>query len=356
MPVDSEETSHAIAVRRVNVVYLPVATPSFSHLVVLGIGVFVSALVSAILLGIPSFLIPIPLPDKASAAIKIGLFIATILIGPAIWTYAYNSMRHKRIMKPTQYRTDRLSKIFTHSSARARLPHRWIEYLLRESPRGGRQAARFLPSVGSGHCIVIAPRGCELPLPQRRDLPFEPIEVSDAGDRAVQLCEQLFDPEGAYSSVSEPPSRANRPKSILRTVFYLLSFLPVVWLFLHFLVSPLLRGTSPNLVFVIALIVLGVAILCTALFLENRWWAAPGALLCRRMRRLGSRLDSFRYTPDTTPLLLDVRGNKGFVVGNGQVHRFDGTSIGCWLVLAGWLSEVRPPNELETRRFLGIES
>lgn len=203
MVVGGKEASQAISTRLVKVIYIPIANPTVFHLVGLAVGVLVSAILSTVLLGVPSFLIPIPLPDKVSAAIKIGLFVLAILVGPVIWTCAYNSMRHKRAMKPTKCRTDRLSKVFTHPSARERLPHRWIEYLLRESPRGNRKVAQFFASVRHGHCIVIAPRWGEIPLPQRRDLPFEPIEVSDAG----VACSPELDPVVVRVSTAREPGK-----------------------------------------------------------------------------------------------------------------------------------------------------
>ncbi len=350
-------TSRPIQQRFVRVIYIPIAAPGFFHLVGLAAGVVVSAILSAVLLGVPSLLIPIPLPDKVSDAIKIGPFVLAILVGPVIWMYAYNSMRHKRAMKPTQYRTDRLTRVIQHPKARERLPHRWIEYFLRETPRSDRRVAQFFASIAKEHCIVIAPRrGEQAPRPLRRNLAFEPIELLGASERAMHLCEQLFDPDGTYSDVQELSSPAKIRKSILPVFLSLLNGLGVVWFFFHFLFSPLLRGSAPNPILVVCFVLLGAITLYSGIFTENRWWVAPGALLCRRIRRFGSRVDSFRCTPATTPLLLDLRANRGFVVGSEKVRQFNGTPIGCWLVLAGWLSDVPPPNDLEVQHFLGIES
>lgn len=342
--------------RRVHFLYIPVIRQGFFQIVLFGLGILVS-LVIGIILGIVAGFVLLP---NLNGSIVNDARILSLTVIPittcAVWNVFHSEWRHKRRMRATLHRTQRLRNVFHDDTARGRLPHRWIEFLIRDSAKSASKIGKSLRSLPPGTCVVLMPRYPDaMPYLQRTDLPFEPIDVMDTAGRALHVCNQLYDPDDTYPQSLEEVQKPGFGPRILWTGCIIFGGLIALWVLFRYLAEPLYQRKLPPLWFLGGLLLLGARLLYVSLFSEQRYWVAPQAILVRETRCMGSRLHSRRFTPMETPLIIWPYSCTAMLVDGKKTRTIHCSYVGIWLLVAAWLSQVPSPTNSETQRFMGLE-
>lgn len=289
------------------------------------------------------------------------IFIALAVIaclGPAAWIILFNKERHWRIMRTPRWRSDRLAHIADDEAARERLPHRCFEHCLRSCWRAESKATALLRRLQPRQTIVLnGPRNNDAPRPVVTEVPFEPIDLTQDMEQALWLTSQNLESQGQVSLAAqdEGGERLDLRAAVRAASPFLRMGLFGLWA--GYIFYDLIRsGSTKSLMIIAFLFVVALVFVLSGAVAGRRWWLVPGGLLCREHRswRRTSRVSLF--TPQDTPLVIDLERNFGAVVDGQRVRRFGFMEEAGWVIIAGWISRARRPTEQELLEFVGPDA
>ncbi len=346
------QTHAAIRVHWIRVPTPKVGALSIAHLIIGIVVSFVLALLAAFAF---AALVRVGFPSDWWV---VGIaFIVFPVVGAVLWTWAFARFRQRRFLQETVIRSQRLTSLESHHDAPARLPHRCIERILRRQYWFPRRLTEALRHAGSGRLVVVEdPSGQRYPYPVPLDIDFEPVDVTEDSEQVWHMVWMNLDAQGGEeeqdADMQEDQTTDDGPVrrwkaitwSICKWAFVL--FGGSVWLFGLYSV----RGSVlPGLL----LIPLAVFPL-TTLLSNDRWWVVPGGLAYCQDRAWEKGMRVKLFTPDSTPLLMDLRSGTGYLLDGRRLRVFDCAELTRWLVIAGWISRARHPNLDEVREFIGV--
>lgn len=278
-------------------------------------------------------------------------FVVYLMILAGVSFLAWRQ-RQLRLNVPRN-RFARLKRLMESPQAKARFPHRAIEYQFRKSPdRTLPRALRALKEIPAGTTIVAnTPSGTPIILPGRSTVAFEPVSLSSPDTGLVDLLELGAaarlegDPALAARLESQDVQPAPRGRTInLAAACALLVIMLAVlgWAILAASKSGTIVVWVPVALVIVAALYLG------PLFGEREWWLVPGGLVGRRSPFWRTRAQLIYVRAQEATLFLDLRAHSCFVAHCGRVYTLTafGTLWG-WALLSGLLSLARPPSEEE---------
>lgn len=257
-------------------------------------------------------------------------------------------MRAVERRKP--WRRERLDAIAEHPNGPERLPHRLLERVLRRRHLTTAVIAPILRRTSPGQVIIAnLPNRLGFSRVQGSELSFPETDITDQAVLSARVVgSELIGPPGSLSlaarksekskdAVLSPWQNALRAHRI--EALGMLTWTAAVLCGLWSLDWDIGR----------AAVMLGIWILAFSVFIvrlvEHRsWFLIPGALICYDVRLLGARNEPTRFTASDTPLFLDARAKRGYLVHGDAVLGFD-----CplpWVVASSWFSPT-PPSDVE---------
>jgi len=272
-----------------------------------------------------------------------------ILAGVSFLAWRQRQLR----MNVPRNRFVRLEKLVKSPQAKARFPHRVIEYQFRKSPdRALPRALKALKELPQGTVIVAnAAAGIPFVLPGRSSVAFEPVSLSKPDDGLVNLLELGLiarleeDPAVAGRSESQDvqPARRGRTISLVGACALLAIMLTVLgWAIRAVAQSGTILVCVPLVLVIVVVVYLG------PLFGEREWWLVPGGLVGRRSPFWRTRAQLIHVRGHEAVLFLDLRAHSCLVVHRGRVYTLMAFSLlWAWALLSGLLSLARPPSEEE---------
>lgn len=278
------------------------------------------------------------------------LAAAVALFGPGMCVWYLDRWRYARFARKSPYRTARLRGVVLHPKSKDRYPHRIVERQFRQRAMSARAVRRLLRELAPGHVIFAnGPTLVQYPRPAPNDVVFEPIDIEEDHEQMMWLARLNLEEQGDHgwleATTAEPQGRFS-VRDALR------GFWPVVngvaWIvWVVFAVS---RGYSLAVLLCIAVPILLATL--APLFIEERWWLVPGALVRREARLWRGRPTLQIFTNDDASLFLDIRSDVGLVFREGRAHRFPCEGFAAWVIVAGWVSRARRPTERQIRMLL----
>lgn len=245
----------------------------------------------------------------------------------------------------------------SREGAAQRFPHRAAGATFRARPVNVKNVASFLHKTPPKY--VIAGNLLQTPRPAVTATPFEPTDIAQDSEHMAWLMVMNLEQQG-YKSEMQGESNLRRSPTVreqfrgLRAAlrrwgglgwYVLLAYLAYRWW----------AGGQPyHVFFAVGVLFIAVSRL-QPLFSERRWWIVPGGLVCREFHfwRRGLRLGVF--TPEDTPLLVDARSGRGYLLDDGRVRSFPCPQWISWVVVAAWISQARRRTLDELRSFAGMQ-
>ena len=360
----SEEQHHWDEVRstpvRVYHLRLSAMQAGVGYLVVLGLGVMFFATVgTGVSLSIHAAFFP--WHESPHLVIQIVFVVLGFGGGIAAWLAglrAYCRWRHNRD-RPERLR--RLEALMKHPDAPLRLPHRAVEYIIRQRAGGLSCFGDALGNNWPGHVFVLNhwERDKWRSLVPRA-VSFEPFSLADDRERltAFQDGNQLPPTDSWHRTGSTLGTLrgwvatrmlARRITLALLGSFVLAAFvIGLVWAVTE-------RDWRPALWAIVMIVALGL-FFGRPVLLRRLFWLAPGMILQEnRWLLLGGSSVDLR-APDYDALLIDDRNGTGYFAQGSESVRFAFPPGLGKVVVAGWLSVARRPSPDELQSFFGAES
>ena len=265
-------------------------------------------------------------------------------------------------------RAVRLSRVVAHDEAARRLPHRCVEWALRNGQLRSKRFVSCLMQLPVGR-VVLANWGSRrwLAQPECGEVSFEPISLFGEWDRLEWLRRggRAEQPPSCTRIIARRPCLP-APRSFWQRTWFLVNrfglplilIVLMVWrVYFHGMpVSPAgfywpaLLGLAVPFFLVLALVVV---VWLVSLFHERNWWLVPGGLVCRGFSFWRRGVSVSLFTRENTPLLLDARTGTGFVLDGGRLRRFACLDDDVQAVINAWISRARTPSLDEVRAFVG---
>ena len=281
--------------------------------------------------------------------------------GAVAWVMYEARWHHRVMMAPSQGRTRRLMKLAEDARFRSRLPHRVLELQLRTFHCREYAGKDVIRRIAPGELIVVdGPRILDAPRPVACDLPFEPLDLAEDSEQLrgliaynaeqqglrIVFAEDVDDDTADQIKHRESRSRLRRWASILFNLFWLVYF-----------VQGCIRDgwTSTSQILCVSVLVIGGVALVIMMFARG-WWLVPGGLIWRRHHLWRRVLKVHLFTPENTPLMLDMRARTGMVVRGDKVQSFTFHESAGWAIVAGWISTARRTTEQEALAFIGPDA
>jgi hypothetical protein len=344
---------------RVHYLHTPVLRQSTLFLLVLVVGILVSYLVG---LGLLMILAPfVEARTNISHGEMLGASALLAFLPTAVWIWLLSPVAHAPGKSGGRHRGKRLASLLAHGEAAARFPHRLFEQRFLKL-KGSLWAMRsaFLEVPNGWALLLNPPTGLR---PGVNGVSFEPIDIMQDSEQMTWLifmnlrqqgceCEIQGGPDGRHTPTIREQLRAAR--AVLRRWGWLAWYaLVAYWAYQSLKTGGWSHLTSAAIL--LFLLALRTSPWWLSLFAERRWWVVPGGLVCRSFRFWRRGLELEVFTPEDTPLLVDARSGRGYVVKEGRVRWFPCQQWVAWLVVAAWISQARRPTPDELRSFIGVQ-
>ncbi len=359
-PMSETNTNSKSQPPRVLRIWLPSRKNSWYMLVVLAVGVLVSyaitmTIFAAVLAGLFTWF-----NNSVVEAFLILVSVFMAAIGPYLWIQLYNHWQHQRRTEPTRHRCTRLVNLFSAYKSIERLPHRYIEYLLRQRSANIKPIKRALLTMR--HRVVIVANGPKLddfPRLTPNDISFEPIDLIDGEELAGWLvtaniqAQHLANESKSYDDLG--PAEGS-PKHLYQQARHWISQAMNIAGALLFVSWPFISRSNPIEQWIILALVIFVAVvaLLNGVLVERRWWLMPGGLFYREHRFWKKKLKVKLLRATDTPLFLNLELSQAMVVDDGTVRSISFGGYTGLAILAGWISTAHTPTEQEIQSFVGI--
>ncbi len=268
-----------------------------------------------------------------------------------LWHWCVARLRRTERVQRNPVRSKRLKRIVEDERGRTRLPHRYVEWVIRSSTNPDAALVDMLPAIGPGHVVVCgAQANPELPRPAPADLRFEPIEMAQHSD---ELCALLL--QSTQRDLDEPPEKLVEAPSepfVRRAGRVLLQVvLPLIALVMC--ARRVSHGEYKYMIICVFVIIPAVAYLTRW---HWDWWIVPGGVMSRGYRRWHNRC-AYRLLDARDSSLVVFHGSHCFVVAVEHVTRIEMKRHGWWALvatwglLAGWLSRAPRPTKEQIESF-----
>jgi len=340
---------------RVHWLRVPVRTRSvFCLLFLIAMGFVVFALVVALLGSLGS---AVELQD----AVRATLMIAAVTVGAVVsllTVRALDRADHRRLLRPTELRSQRLAKLASYSEAMAKLPHRWIERELRAAIVTPQRLKQLIKRLPPNTAIVAGDWAWGLfDQPTPSDIVFEPLEVGEWSDRLEDVATAVLpkspvakrdDQVSAERREGQVSGRFTRWTSALSswllaaiTIFYMGS---IVW--------GAIRGQRNKLFWLLFFIGLFFASWLFSLIVERKWWVIPGGLCLRESRLWRKHCRVARFSAEETPLLVYLPHFSVSILDGGKARLVQAEGPVLWVLLSTWGSRARSPSVAELHAYV----
>ncbi len=344
---------------RVLRIWLPSRKVSWYMLVVLAVGVLVSYAMAVAMLAV-AIVMPFEMLDRTPPGFLVPVAWLLAMIGPYPWIRIFNRWQHRRRIKPTRHRCARLAKVLEAKESIVRLPHRYIEQLMRKKSASTKPMKRALLALNPGTVIIAnGSRLHDLPRLTPNDISFEPIDLIEDEGQAIWLVRANYEAQNLaheeYMSTEEETEEGSPGHLYWQAQFWTDRFMGVAIL-LMFAAGPLLFDNDPIIKWLLisSLTLLAFAALFGELFTERRWWLMPCGLFYREHRFWKKELRIKLLRATDTPLFLNLELGQALVVDDGKVRSISISPSMGLAILAGWISTAHTPTEQEIQSFVGI--
>lgn len=249
-------------------------------------------------------------------------------------------------------RMRRLQWMVLRGDAPARVPHRFVEYLLRRGYRD-RDLVPALPHFRPGTVLVLSDHDPPVGYSALASELFEPIDVRKAmdvpayGDQSIR---QLMQQGG----VSDPSSIDFG--RLFRSGFGVVLAALAITVFVRGIVLMLIGVSQQNVVasVILPLLMLYYLMPYVSQFVRSRrWWLIPGGLASRTETVFGASDLLHRFNAGTGPLLLDARIGRGMVWDGTTLCEFTYPVLATCLLVDAWQCVARPPTDQELESAFG---
>lgn len=355
MVTQRSETTDKPSVK-VHRLYIPTDQNREWYLIILAAGIVFSWIFAYVLLIVPilTFLdIDDELPRWAYMTAIIGAFA-----GPILWVIGYSRFRHRRLMKKPFQRTERLKRLVLQSDTFVRLPHRVIEYLLRNRKSTPKKLQLLFQRIPSNSICIIEDHGNDtLGSLRVSSVSFEPVDITIDTKFIQDLIDLHSETEtsGDNSNKEHSTTSYNPISSTLVKVRNIIISSTAAIVGYVSIIYNLIIHQNVGLTVIILAVTLATSGYTYTLIINRRWWLVPGGLIYREDFAWRKGMRCSLITPDQSPLILDWRTGIGMVVDGGKVRKFSMGEHARWLVAAGWISQARTPTLEEVQSFLGMD-
>ena len=355
-----DQRSHNAPPRTVRVrrIWIPYRKRGIVHLVILAAGLLITWALAVIVIVTISGAIFGSLVSEPDWFILPSLLMA--VSAPIGWAMFLARRHHRATMKPTQERTRRLTKLASDERGGRRLPHRVLEREMRTFRYRG-WMRETLRAIAPGELMVVnGPRILDEPRPVPCDLPFEPLDIAEESEQLWGLIAYNAEQQGlriAFDGEADERVAAQDRRSEYRVQLHKWGriLLSVVWL--TWVIRSCINSgwTYTSFIVCVAVLVIGGISLMT-MILARRWWLVPGGLIWRRHHLWRWAMKVHLFTPENTPLVLNVKTHTGMVVCGDKAQSFTFHESAGWAIIAGWISTARRTTEQEALAFIGPDA
>ncbi len=345
---------------RVLRIWMPKRKISWSMLIVLAVGIFISYLIAMAFVGLALALVSRLLNLSAQGFLMFVTIVLSIF-GPYLWVRFYNQWQHRKRMMLSIHRSVRLANLFAENKAIDRLPHRYIEHIMRRSSTSTKAIKRAILTMCPGVVIVAnEPKLDKHPRLTSNDILFEPIDLRDDKEQAESLITANYETQNHNDDVAtakeEEPAEGS-PKHLYQQarqgIFQLLG---IVYFIL--IGRSVILGNNPALRWIIitCLMFWVLVVLFSRILTEHRSWLVPGGMFYRQYRFWKKKLKVKLLRATDTPLFLNLELGQAMVIDDGKVRSISISPSMGLAILAGWISTAHTPTNQEIQSFVGITS
>jgi len=309
------------------------------------------------------------------AAVELGvdfispfpIAIALTLLTASSLSFALGVQRRNNAVRAMSERIRRLERLLAHADAAARYPHRAVELLIRRRNLvivSRKQLNELLTRCPPGTVILCTTASpFDLPLPQVRDIGFEPIPRDEDGCRRLlglgyedSIPELLLSrSQRAQHKDREGLAFGRRYAAVMFKIVINITFWVYVAALIFGSIFFIRRRDWGMFYFALTTLLVPATMLISFHLLEHKDWLVPGGILLAPRSRLRNRT-RYQFRSRTTHRLFygPYKAGKALhTVSSGKVDgHFDMPLRHVYAILTAWCSEARPPTDDEIRSFL----